>query len=250
MRKRIIPCLLISERMLVKTRKFKNPIYIGDPLNAARIFSEKEVDELVILDIDASKKGGEPDYEFIAEISGECFMPVSYGGGVKTIEQVSRLIRSGIEKVVINSAAIESMELISECSQRFGSQAIIGGVDVKKTILGRYKVVANSDTLATNLDPFEQINRMVHSGAGEILLSSVDRDGVMQGYDIELIRAVSTSVSVPIIACGGAGDLSHVVDVFKLAGASAAAAGSLFIFQGKHKAVLLSYPDMDSFTLL
>lgn len=249
MRKRIIPCLLISERGLVKTKKFKNPIYIGDPLNAARIFSEKEVDELVILDIDASKEGREPDYEFIAEISGECFMPISYGGGVTTIEQVTRLIRSGIEKVIINSAAIATMELISECSKKFGSQAIIGGVDVKKTMLGRYKVVAKSDTSSTNLDPIEHINKMVRSGAGEILLSSVDRDGVMQGYDIELIKSVSKSTSVPIIACGGAGSLSDIVDVFNLAGASAAAAGSLFVFQGRHKAVLISYPDRNNFLL-
>lgn len=241
-RARVIPCLLLRGQGLVKTRKFKDAVYIGDPVNAVRIFSEKEADELVLLDIDASREGREPNYELIAEIAGECFMPVAYGGGIRTLEQVRRLIRCGIEKVVINSAAIESTEVIALVAEIFGSQAVVGGVDVRKSLLGSYRVVAKSASIETKLVLDEHVQRLVDAGAGEILLNSVDRDGTMSGYDLELIRSVTRRVDVPVVACGGAGSVEHLREAVRDAGASAVAAGSLFVFQGKHRAVLISYP--------
>lgn len=241
-RARVIPCLLLRGQGLVKTRKFKEPVYIGDPVNAVRIFSEKEADELVLLDIDASREGREPNYELIAEIAGECFMPVAYGGGIRTLEQVRRLIRCGIEKVVINSATAESTEVITQAAEVFGSQAVVGGVDVRKSLLGGYKVVAKSASVETKLVLDEHVQRLVAAGAGEILLNSVDRDGTMAGYDLDLIRSVTRRVDVPVVACGGAGNVDHLREAVRDAGASAVAAGSMFVFQGKRRAVLISYP--------
>jgi imidazole glycerol-phosphate synthase subunit HisF len=241
-RARVIPCLLLRGQGLVKTRKFKDAVYIGDPVNAVRIFSEKEADELVLLDIDASREGREPNYELIAEVAGECFMPVAYGGGIRTLEQVRRLTRCGIEKVVINSAATESTEVITRAAEVFGSQAVVGGVDVRKSLLGGYRVVAKSASVETNLALDEHVRRLVAAGAGEILLNSVDRDGTMSGYDLNLIRSVAGRVDVPVVACGGAGSVEHLREAVRDAGASAVAAGSLFVFQGKRRAVLISYP--------
>jgi imidazole glycerol-phosphate synthase subunit HisF len=239
---RIIPCLLLRGNGLVKTRKFKNPVYIGDPINAVRIFSEKEVDELVILDIDASREAREPNYELIAEIAGECFMPVAYGGGIKNISQVRKLIRCGIEKIVINSASVESTEIITEASAMFGSQAVVGGIDVSKTLLGGYRVVTKSATQETKLKPEIHAIALVNAGAGEIFLNSVDYDGQMQGYDLNLLKKVSSTVNVPVVACGGAGSLEHLRQAIKIGGASAVAAGSMFVFYGKHRAPLIHYP--------
>jgi imidazole glycerol-phosphate synthase subunit HisF len=241
-RARVIPCLLLRGQGLVKTRKFKDAVYIGDPVNAVRIFSEKEADELVLLDIDASREGREPNYELIAEVAGECFMPVAYGGGIRTLEQVRRLIRCGIEKVVINSAATESTEVIAQAADVFGSQAVVGGVDVRKALLGGYKVVAKSASVETKLALDTHVRSLVAAGAGEILLNNVDRDGTMSGYDLDLIRAVTRRVDVPVVACGGAGSVEHLREAVRDAGASAVAAGSLFVFQGKRRAVLISYP--------
>jgi cyclase len=241
-RARVIPCLLLRGHGLVKTRKFKDPVYVGDPVNAVRIFSEKEVDELVVLDIDASREGREPNYELIAEIAGECFMPVAYGGGIRTLEQVRKLIRSGVEKVVINSAAVESTDVITEAAEVFGSQAIVAGIDVRKPLLGGYKVVAKSATVETRLKLEEYVRRVVDAGAGEILLNSVDRDGTMSGYDLDLIRGVTCNVDVPVVACGGAGTVEHLREAVRDAGASAVSAGSMFVFHGKHRAVLINYP--------
>lgn len=241
-RARVIPCLLVRGHGLVKTRKFKDPVYVGDPINAVRIFSEKEVDELVVLDIDASREGREPNYELISEIAGECFMPVAYGGGIRTLEQVRRLIRSGVEKVVINSAACESTQVIADAAKVFGSQAVVAAVDVRKAMLGGYKVVARSATLETRLKLDEHVQRLVDAGAGEILLNSVDRDGTMAGYDLDLIHSVTRRVNVPVVACGGAGTVEHLRQAVRDAGASAVAAGSMFVFHGKHRAVLINYP--------
>lgn len=242
-RNRVIPCLLIRGHGLVKTRRFKDAVYVGDPVNAARIFSDKEVDEIVILDIDASREGREPNYELVSEIAGECFMPMAYGGGVRNLEQVRRLIRSGVEKVVINSAATESTTVIREASQVFGSQAIVGAVDVKRGLFGGYKVMAKSGTVETKLKLEDHVHQLVAEGAGEIFLNCIDRDGMMGGYDLELIRTVSGQVDVPVVACGGAGTVPHLVEAVRNAGASAVAAGSMFVFHGKHRAVLISYPD-------
>lgn len=241
-RPRVIPCLLLRGQGLVKTRRFGSPTYIGDPVNAIRIFSEKEVDELVILDIEASREGREPNYELVAEMAGEAFMPIAYGGGVRTLEQVRRLIRSGIEKVVINSAISESTALLREAADVFGSQAVVGAVDVRRTLFGGYKVAVKSGTVELKTRLEEHVRRIVSAGAGELFLNSIDRDGMMQGYDLELIRSVTSAVNVPVVACGGAGSLQHMAEAIHKAGASAVSAGSMFVFHGRHRAVLISYP--------
>lgn len=239
---RLIPCLLLRGNGLVKTKKFKESVYIGDPVNAVRIFSEKEVDELVILDIDASREGREPDYELVAEIAGECFMPVAYGGGIQTLAQARKLIRCGIEKVVINSASIESTGFIREIADVFGSQAVVGSIDARKTLLVGHRVFIKSGTIDTKLKPEDHAASLVQAGVGEIFLNSIDCDGQMQGYDIELIKKVSARVNVPVVACGGAGTLDHMRRAMNQGGASAVAAGSMFVFYGKHRAVLINYP--------
>jgi imidazole glycerol-phosphate synthase subunit HisF len=240
-RARVIPCLLIRGNGLVKTRRFKDPVYIGDPVNTMRIFSEKEVDEIVVLDIDASREGREPNYELIEEMAGEAFMPMAYGGGIRTLEQVRRLIRCGIEKVVINTAATESTEVLRAAAAEFGCQSVVGAVDVRKPLIGRYRVLSKSATVETKFDLEDHIRNLVGSGAGEILLNSVDRDGLMAGYDLELIRTVTRMVNVPVVACGGAGTVEHLLQGIRDGGASAVAAGSMFVFHGKHRAVLISY---------
>jgi imidazole glycerol-phosphate synthase subunit HisF len=241
-RARVIPCLLLSEGGLVKTKRFKDPVYVGDPINAVRIFSEKEVDELVVLDIDATRERREPNYDLIAEIAGECFMPVAYGGGVRTLNQVRKLIRTGIEKVVINSAAIESTEVITAAAEVFGCQAVMVAVDVRKTLLGGYKVVSHSAMVENKVKLEDHVNRVVLAGAGEVLLTSVDRDGMMTGYDLELIKRITQLTNVPVIAAGGAGTVEHLRQAVQHAGASAVSAGSMFVFHGKHRAVLINYP--------
>ena len=239
---RVIPCLLLRGRSLVKTKKFKDPVYLGDPINAVHIFNEKEVDELILLDIDASREGREPDYELIAEIAGECFMPIAYGGGIKTLDQVRKLIRCGIEKIVINSAATESTEVIRIAADLFGSQAVVGAIDVKKTLLGGYKVVSKSGTVEIKITLEDYIRKLLTAGVGEIFLNSIDRDGMMMGYDLQLIRHVANMVNVPVVACGGAGTLEHLKQAVEVGGATAVAAGSMFVFHGKLRGVLINYP--------
>ena len=239
---RLIPCLLLRGNGLVKTKKFKDSVYVGDPINAVRIFSEKEADELVILDIDATRERREPNYELIAEIAGECFMPVAYGGGISTLAQARKLIRCGIEKVVINSASVETTGFIREIADVFGSQAVVGSVDAKKTLFGGHRVFVKSGTIDTKLKPEDHAAALVQAGVGEIFLNSIDSDGQMQGYDIELIKKVSAKVNVPVVACGGAGTLEQMRMAMSQGGASAVAAGSMFVFYGKHRAVLITYP--------
>lgn len=238
---RVIPCLLLRGNGLVKTKRYKDAVYVGDPVNAVRIFSEKEADEIVILDIDASRLGHEPNYELIAEMAGEAFMPVAYGGGIRTLEQIRRLIRSGVEKVIINSLATESTDLIREAVEVFGSQAIVGGVDVRKKVFGRFAVVAKSATFTTHLNLQEHIQSLVRAGVGELLINDVVRDGTMAGYDLDLVQAVAKA-PVPVVVCGGAGSIQHLRQAVQEGGASAVAAGSMFIFHGKHRAVLINYP--------
>jgi cyclase len=238
---RVIPTLLLSQGGLVKTRKFKDPIYIGDPVNAVKIFNEKEVDELVILDIDASRDGRDPDYELISEIASECFMPLAYGGGIKSLEQIRKLLRAGVEKVVINSSLADSIKILSSAAAIFGSQAVIAGVDVKKGLLTGYKVVVKSATVELKYPVAEYVQSLQAAGAGEILLNSVDRDGTMAGYDIDLIRMVSRAVKIPVIASGGAGTVQHFSEALSAGGAAAVAAGAMFVFRGKHRAVLIGY---------
>jgi cyclase len=238
---RVIPCLLVSGNGLVKTKKYKDAVYLGDPVNAVRIFSEKEADEIVILDIDASREGREPNYELIAEMAGEAFMPVAYGGGVRSLEQIRRLIRSGVEKVVINTLATESTDTIRAAVEVFGSQAIVGAVDVRRKFFGGYAVVAKSATVETRLNLPQHIESLVQAGIGELFINDVERDGTMAGYDLALVRSVAQA-PVPVVVCGGAGTLEHLRQAVHEGGASAVAAGSMFVFHGKHRAVLINYP--------
>lgn len=240
---RIIPCLLIENGRLVKTVRFANPTYLGDPINAVRIFSAYEVDELFVLDIGATRRGGGPPIEFIERMASECFIPMCYGGGITGIAQIRRIVSAGIEKVSIGSAAVSDPQLIAEASGRFGSQCIVVCVDVIRASDGAYEVVTHNATQRTGLDPLDHGVRMVELGAGELIINSVDRDGSMNGYDIELIRRIAPNVDVPVTACGGAGALADMARVLEEGEASAAAAGSLFVFYGKHRGVLINYPE-------
>jgi cyclase len=242
MRPRVIPCLLLLNKGLVKTRKFKEPTYLGDPINVVKIFNAKEVDELVFLDITASLESRKPPFEYLSEIATECFMPLGYGGGVRNIEDIRKLFNIGIEKVSINSYSVLNPSFIKEAADSFGSQSIVVSIDVRKGLLGRYTVCTHSGTKNTKLDPVQFAIEMAKMGAGEILLNSIDRDGSMEGYDLDLIKRVSESVDIPVVACGGAGNIIHLANAVNKGGASAVAAGSMFVFQGPHRAVLISYP--------
>lgn len=241
----MIPALLLSGEGLVKTCRFSKAKYVGDPINAIRIFNDKEVDELMVLDIDASKNKSEPNYKLIEEFAAECFMPLGYGGGVKSVTQANNLFSLGIEKVVVQTAALENPSIITELASRFGSQSIVVSLDVKKDWLGRYKLKTPVLSKKKSKDWLAVLSELTEAGAGEVLLNSVDCDGVQKGYDLELIKIASSNLSVPLVALGGAGCESHLQDAIK-AGASAAAAGSLFVFQGPHRAVLISYPSYES----
>lgn len=239
---RVIPCLLLKGRGLVKTVQFGRPKYLGDPINVVKIFNDKEVDELVLLDITATIEGRRPAFEYLAEIASECFMPLSYGGGVRTLEDVKSLLNLGIEKVVLNAVAVEDPSFIGAAADYAGSQSVVVSLDVKKMPLGRYRVFTRAGTRATGLDPADHAAAMERAGAGELLVNSIDRDGTMRGYDLDLVRRVSSGVRIPVVACGGAGSLEHLGQVVREGGASAAAAGSMFVFQGPLRAVLISYP--------
>lgn len=238
---RVIPVLLLRNKGLVKTVKFNKAKYIGDPINAVRIFNEKEVDELVFLDIMASKLNKKPDFELIKDIASECFMPLAYGGGVTEIEDVQRLFAIGIEKVIFNTSALNNLNLITEAAEIFGDQSIVASIDVVKKIWGKYQVYSHAKVKTSTTNPVKFAVELEKRGAGEIVINSVDRDGTMQGYDTELISKISQEINIPLVACGGAGKLSDLPKAIE-AGASAIAAGSLFVYHGPHKAVLINYP--------
>lgn len=240
-RPRVIPALLLQGQGLVKTVKFKDPKYLGDPINIVRIFNDKEVDELIFLDITATPERRRPPFEMLAKITSECFMPLGYGGGIRSLEDVKTLLALGIEKVILNTAAVELPELVTQAAEYAGSQAVVISMDVKRGLLGKYEVFTHSGTKATGLDPLRHAQEMERRGAGELFVNSIDRDGTMQGYDLDLIRRVAQAVGIPVIACGGAGNLQHLAEAIR-AGASAAAAGSMFVFQGPLRGVLISYP--------
>ena len=240
-RARVIPCLLLSGERLVKTVRFKQPTYVGDPINAVKIFNDREVDELVMLDIGATRDRRDPPFEHLRAIAGECFMPLSYGGGIRTIEHARRLFSVGIEKVLINTAVSEEPSLVARIADEYGSQAVIAGIDVKKDWLGRERVFTRAGSHNTGRTAREHADAVVAQGAGEILLTSIDRDGTMGGYDVEMIRSLSAAVPVPLVANGGAGSIAHLAEAIS-AGASAVAAGSLFVFAGPRRAVLINYP--------
>jgi cyclase len=240
---RVIPVLLLRNKGLVKTFKFKDAKYVGDPINAVKIFNEKEVDELIVLDIEATTHGREPQYDFLKEIVSECFSPIGYGGGIKTIQQIQRLIQSGIEKIIINYACIVNPSFLKEAAYNFGSSTIVAAMDVKKNLFGKYHVYSHAGSRNTGIDPVSHAQKLEELGAGELFMNNIDHDGMMNGYDHGLIIKIAKAVDIPIIACGGAADVNDLIKVLKESGASAAAAGSLFVFHGKHKAVLITYPE-------
>lgn len=242
LRTRVIPCLLLRGEGLVKTTRFKEPRYVGDPINAIRIFNDKEVDELILLDITASREGRGPALAAIRDFASECFMPVGYGGGIRSLADAREVLALGIEKVIVNTMALHRPELVSEISREFGAQAVVVSIDARKKLLGGYEVMAAGGTEKTGLAPVEHARRMVELGAGEIFLNAIDRDGTGSGYDIALVRSVAQAVTVPVIACGGAGSLADLGAAVSDGHASAVAAGSMFVFHGKHRAVLISYP--------
>ena len=242
LQKRVIPCLLLHKGGLYKTQNFKKPTYIGDPINAIKIFNEKEVDELMFLDIDASVENKEPNYKMIEDIASECFMPLCYGGGVKTLDQMKKIYSLGVEKISISSAAIENPNLIQEAANIFGNQSVIVTVDIKKDFFGKKKVFINNGKKNTKINPVDFIKRVEALGTGEIVVNSIDHDGVMKGYDIELLKEIKSNIKVPVIALGGAGNLNHIKEIFEISKVDAVACGSMFVYQGPLKGVLISYP--------
>lgn len=245
LRTRVIPVLLFNNGGLYKTIRFKDPRYIGDPINAVKIFNEKEVDELVIFDISASEKGAHPNFSFIHDMATECFMPICYGGGIKSIEDAQQLFRLGVEKISINTAAIENPEFIKELSEKFGRSSIVITVDIKKDLLGNYYVFTNRGKKNTGMKVDVWVKRIEELGAGEIILNNIEKDGMMEGYDLKLLKMVSQRVHIPVVACGGAGKLEDFKSAVQDGGVSAVAAGSLFVYWGIKKGILINYPEQE-----
>ena len=246
---RVIPCLLLKNGGLVKTKKFQDPKYVGDPVNVIRIFNDKEVDELIVLDIEASKARREPNYELIEQFAGECFMPLCYGGGISKVEQAKRLFTLGVEKVCIQTWALEDLQLVRDIADRYGSQSVVVSVDIKKNLFGSYRLYSSSTGKMLEVPWQDFLNKAVVAGAGEIMLTAVDRDGTLTGMDLALIRAATQSCPIPVIAAGGAATLSDLRAAVD-AGASAIAAGAMFIFHGPHRAVLITYPQYNDLVSL
>jgi cyclase len=240
-RVRIIPALLIQKGGLVKSVRFKDHLYVGDPINAVKIFNEKEVDEIVVLDISATKDGRKPDMSFVKTFASEAFMPMAYGGGITTLAEIEELISSGVEKAVLNTVAYIKPSLISDAAKYVGSQSIVVSIDVKKNLFGKNTVYVSNGKKNTGVSPQEYARRMADLGAGELILNSIDRDGTFTGYDGELIEKVASSVSVPVVALGGAGSVDDFLTAVAR-GAAAVSAGSMFVLQRPHRAVLISYP--------
>lgn len=241
-RVRVIPVLQIHQKKLVKTTCFKHPGYVGDPLNAIKIFNDKQVDEIAVIDIGATPEKSSPDFRFIEELASECFMPMAYGGGIKTLEHASTLIQLGVEKLIIGSSFFEKQELISSIASKYGSQSVVVSVDIKRNIFGAYRVYVDGGRTNTGFDPLEYSLSAQKKGAGEILLQSIDRDNTRRGYDIKMIQNVSKVLDIPLVPCGGAASISDFGNAIR-AGASAVAAGNMFIYKGIHRAVLINYPD-------
>jgi imidazole glycerol-phosphate synthase subunit HisF len=240
---RVIPVLLLRNGNLVKTVRFDNPEYVGDPINAVRIFNEKRVDELILLDIAATPTRVGSIEALLGDIASEAFMPVAVGGGVSNLDQVERILKLGAEKVVVNSAALGSPSLVTSIATRFGSQSVVVSMDVRKRLFGSYRVYTHAGRESSGLDPAAYARRMAEAGAGEVLVTAVDREGTGAGYDLSLIRTVADAVNVPVIANGGASSINDFAAAVRDGHASAVAASSMFIYQGKHRAVLISFPD-------
>lgn len=242
MNPRIIPVLLISDGGLYKTVRFRDPKYIGDPVNAVKVFNEKSVDEIIVLDYKATSENRKPDFNLIESIASQCFMPLCYGGGIKTIDDISRIIQCGVEKIVLNSEAAGNFEFVENSTRIFGSSTVVLSIDAIRNKFGNYEVLTHSATCSTGFKPDDYARQLEDCGIGEILVNSVNLDGTMQGYDLELIKLIANAVNVPVIACGGAGNLNHFRNAADN-GASAMAAGSMFVFHGKHRGILINYPD-------
>ena len=240
---RVIPCLQLLNESLVKTVQFKNFSYIGDPINTARIFNELEVDELVLVDIRASKEKRQPNFPLLANLANECFMPLAYGGGIDSLETAKKIFASGFEKVILNTACFDKPQLVTEIANMYGSQAVVAAVDVKKNIWGKYEVYSLSGTSNKKTGPAEWVKTLEELGAGEILLTSIDREGTWKGFDTELIRKASEATTLPLIAQGGAANVGDIEKAVKEGRASAVALGSMVVFQGKNLGVLVNFPD-------
>jgi imidazole glycerol-phosphate synthase subunit HisF len=240
---RVIPVLMIHQGGLYKSEKFKNHTYVGDPINAVRIFNDKEVDELIIVDIDASREGRGPNMQLLSQIASEAFMPMGYGGGLSNINQVKQLVFEGYEKAVFNYSAIHNLSLIEETAHLFGSSSTVVSIDVGKNWLGNYKVYELNGKRSVNTTVVDMAKRAEAAGAGELFINSIHRDGTFEGYDIPLIKEISAAVKIPVIANGGAASVRDFKKAITEGGASAVAAGSMFVFQMPHKAVLITYPD-------
>ena len=247
LRYRIIPTLLLHDKGLYKTVKYsiKKGKYVGDPINAIKIFNDKGVDELIFLDIDASKEKRGPDFNMLKNIATECFMPVGYGGGITTMEQIKQIFQIGIEKVILNSVLLEDLSLLKSASKDFGAQSVVAAVDIKKNLFGKYKVYNSAKQKNSDLDIKKYLQSLEENGAGEIYISSVDKDGTFEGYDIELMKDISKDIKVPVIINGGANGISDFSRAIKECGVSAVSAGSIFVFNGPHKAVLITYPEYE-----
>jgi cyclase len=246
LRVRVIPCLLLKQGSLVKTVRFRRPAYIGDPINTVRIFNELEVDELAFLDITASVQDQVPDLGILQEIADECFMPLAYGGGIRDVETAERILQIGFEKLILNSAPFDNPRLITDLALRFGSQAVIISIDVTKRVLGGYRVVSRSATRVQAARPVEWAREVERLGAGEILLTSVEREGTWRGFDVQLTASVAEAVNIPVIAHGGAGSIEHIREAVRSGGASAVALGSLVVYQNQGMGVLVNFPDKSS----
>lgn len=243
LRPRIIPCLLVRNKGLVKTVKFGASKYVGDPINAVKIFNEKEVDELIVLDIDATTTGAGPDFGMIQKLAAECRMPLCYGGGVKTVEEAKTIIGLGVEKVALSAAVLQNPELVTRIADEIGSQSVVVVLDVKKRLFGsRYEVYTHNATVNTGKCPIEFSQTLEKLGIGEIVINSIDNDGEMKGYDLALAKKIREIVSVPMTVLGGAGSLKDIGGLINNFGIVGAAAGSLFVFKGIYKAVLINYP--------
>ena len=243
LRTRVIPALLLRHESLVKTVGFGRSIYVGDPCNTVRIFNELEVDELLFLDITASAEGRGPNLKLLADIANECFMPLGYGGGIRSLDQAKSVFDIGFEKVAINTQAVNNLALIEEIATHYGSQAVVASIDVKRNLFGRSTVRTMSGRRNTNRDPIAWAMEIEKMGAGEILLTSIDREGTWEGFDLEMVKRVTEAVTIPVIAHGGAGCIEHIEQVVKQANASAVALGSMVVFQKKGMGVLVNFPD-------
>ncbi|MDH4379565.1 MAG: AglZ/HisF2 family acetamidino modification protein [Vampirovibrionales bacterium] len=244
---RVIPCLLLSDGVFVKTERFKNPVYIGDPVNTINLFNRFEVDEIVVLDIGATPKRQSIRWDILEPLASECWVPLAYGGGIQTLEDIQRIITLGVEKVVLNSVLHTpgGLDLIRAAANQFGSQAIVASLDVKTNWLGKPEVVTHHATKVWKGSPADIARQVEQAGAGEIFLNSVDLDGTFAGYNVPLIRSVTQAVTIPVIACGGAGKRHHLIEPLAEGGASAVAAGSLFVYQGSTRGVLVNFPERD-----